>query len=434
MAAARGRTKHVTLVTPEPCQTTWQAKWSTIDFPGWKILESATEETDDAEDKVNFNTPLAVGDSTTFIGAEILEKPSQPPSRYTEASLVSELKNRGIGRPSTFAHILETVLDRGYATKETRPGISIPLKTIRIAPGKVETTVTNKVCGNQKDKLFVSTIGATVAGYLTDNFLSVFDYDYTSRMNTLLDSVAKGEMEWKDILREAWTDLEHRVIEARAIAAAKTKETKKAVKEALERGELPPDTEKQRYLDATVRVVRTRFGPRYVIPGNHVWIGGEEEKDRFFQLQRDVKFETATLETAEDAVKKEAEAAALETAEDGPLGSYDGHAIVLKKGPYGWYLQAGGIRAPAPDGEETTRDTAIERITLKATAYERELSDTISVRQGPKGFYIMKKTGKGRPVFRKLPDGTTHETITLEECRAALDAPAAAKKGKKKKN
>lgn len=448
MADSRSTVKRMQITTPKPCETTWTASWERLDFPGWRILDPAAAGlTDDGEETGDVATgyaasnaafaavaKLAVGDKLTFVDATVTEKPSQPTARYTEASLISELKKRGIGRPSTFAHILESVLDRGYAVKETRPGVPTTIRSIIVQPGAtIRQTSAKKAMGAQTNKLFVTPIGTKVATYLTERFLNVFDYDYTSTMNGYLDSVARGETEWKEVLRTAWEDLEPRIIEARGAAAAATKEARAAEKDARARGELPPDTETRRWLDTDVKVVVTKFGPRFAIAETHEWFAegkGEaptatKPKDRFFQLPEGVTFKKATLEDAEAAVAAAAEAAAAEAAEDGPLGSYNGHAIVLKKGPFGWYLQAGDVKSPAPDGEATTAEDAVAAITAKATAYRRDLSDVISVRQGPKGsYYIMKTVGKGKPVFKKLPDGANHETITLEECVAVLAAPA----------
>ena len=444
MADSRSTVKRVHIGTAKPCETTWTTSWERLDFPGWRILESAAAGLDDDEtDEPKGGYAVAnaafaavdklrVGDKVDFVGATVTEKLSQPPARYTEASLVSDLKTRGIGRPSTFAHILESVLERGYAVKETRPGVPTTIRSIGIIPGRaLVPTSAKKAMGTQTNKLFVTPIGQKVADYLTERFLNVFDYDYTSGMNGHLDSVAKGETEWKDVLREAWADLEPRIIEAKMAAAT-------AAKDAVARGELPPDTDTRRYLDMDVKVVVTKFGPRFAIAETHEWIGepvtSGKAKDKFFELPKGITFKTATLADAQAAVEAAAEATALETAEDGPLGSYDGHAIVLKKGPFGWYLQAGEVRTPAPDGEATTAETAVASITAKATAFRRDISDVVSVRQGPKGsYYIMKSVGKGKPLFRKMPDDADPKKITLEECLAVLEGPKAASKKDKKK-
>lgn len=440
MADSRSIVKRIHIVTPKPCETTWTSSWECLEFPGWRILEPAAiglDDETDTEPKCGYaasNAAFAavekmrLGDKLAFVSATVTEKLSQPPARYNEASLISELKTRGIGRPSTFAHILESILDRGYTVKETRPGIPTIIKTITILPGSTPKQLSSKkAVGIQTNKLFVTPIGHKVASYLTERFLNVFNYDYTSQMNGYLDSVAKGEIEWKDVLREAWAELEPRIIEAKTVATAAAKEARAAAKDAVTRGELPPDTDTIRYLDTDTKVVVTKFGPRFAIAETN------NKKDKFLPLPTGTTFKTATLADVQKAITQAAELEALETATDGPLGSYNGHAIILKKGPFGWYLQAGEIKTPAPDGEATTAENAVASITTKATAFKRDVSDVISVRQGSKGsYYIMKNVGKGKPVFRKMPDDADPEKITLAECIAVLEESVASKRGKKK--
>lgn len=457
MAAARSTVKRATISTTAP-DTTWAAQWERLDFPGWKILETAAATADsDAEDAPPSAEAFAavaalkVGDKLPCKEITITEKISQPPARYTEASLINELKRRGIGRPATFAHILDSVLERRYAVKETRPGITVPIREITwVASKPIKETTANKVLGRQTNKLFVTDIGRTVALFLTERFTNVFDYNFTSNMNAGLDLVAKGDAEWKTLLKDAWEELEPLIKEAKKDASEEAKAHRAATKAALAAGELPPDTDRCRYLDAEIKVVQTRYGPRYAIPVNHEWLEDStaevKGEVRFINMLPGTLFETVTLEDAEEAVAAVLEQEALEDAENGPLGGYDGHAIILKTGPFGRYLQAGDIKVTltAAHGDVISREDAIALITSKAIAYRRDLTPDISVRQGARGYYIMGPPGAkgGKPTFRKLPEGEDPDKITLAKCREILTSPPAshrrripakgAKKGVKK--
>lgn len=443
MMPSRSTVKRATITTVAP-DAVWAAQWERMEFPGWKILETSAPVESDSEDVPHSSesfaavTTLKVGDTLPCKSVIITEKISQPPARYTEASLINELKRRGIGRPATFAHILDSVIDRGYAVKETRQGITVPIREITWIMSKpIRETTTNKVLGRQTNKMFVTDIGRTVALFLTERFNNVFDYDFTSNMNAGLDLVAKGvKPEWKNLLKNTWDELEPRIKDAKKDASEQAKAHRAATKAALEAGELPPDTDRCRYLDADIKVVQTRFGPRYAIPVDHEWLeeSTTEVKGevRFVNLLPGTLFESVTLEDAGEAVEELIAQEQLEDASNGPLGGYNGHAIVLKTGPFGKYLQSGDIKVTltAAHGDTITREDAIAMITSKAIAYRRDLSPDISVRQGAKGYFIMGPSGTkgGKPTFRKLPEGEDPDKITLAKCREILTSPPASRK------
>ena len=138
---------------------------SVLRFDGWMKLFPAGGDT--------ILPAVSEGKTLDYVDVNAAQKFTQPPARYNDASLVKELEKRGIGRPSTYASIISVIEDRGYVERDA--------------------------------KRFVATaIGLTVSDFLVDHFKTVMDYDFTAEMEDDLDSIARGEKEWQDILKSFW--------------------------------------------------------------------------------------------------------------------------------------------------------------------------------------------------------------------------------------
>lgn len=146
----------------------FEAKGRTLVKPGWKVLTAADQTDDpDAEQEADNPVPaLQSGQTLTVQTGKIVAKKTRPPARFTEASLVRELEKRGIGRPSTYAAILDNISSRKYVRTEKRFLVPTPL-------------------------------GETVAEHLVGRF-SFLDFDFTKRMEDTLDAIAEGKAGYRD--------------------------------------------------------------------------------------------------------------------------------------------------------------------------------------------------------------------------------------------
>ncbi|MEF8792287.1 type I DNA topoisomerase [Thiohalorhabdus sp.] len=165
---------------PEPG---WRLKasGSTIAFSGFlKVYEEGTDDT--AEQKDNRLPPLAEGDRPWLQQVRKEQHFTEPPPRYTEATLVKQLEAYGIGRPSTYASILSTLQDRGYAELQNK-------------------------------RFFVTDVGRVVNRFLTNHFTDYVDYDFTARLEDELDAIARGEADWKPVLHRFWDPFHKQVAE-----------------------------------------------------------------------------------------------------------------------------------------------------------------------------------------------------------------------------
>ncbi len=156
---------------------------SIVKFPGFISLYSEGKDEDVEEEKTISLPKLKVGDELVLLGLFPEQRFTQPPPRYTEATLIKALEQRGIGRPSTYAPILSTIQDRGYVYKEN-------------------------------GKLRPDEIGIIVNDLLTQHFPNVVDLDFTARLEEELDEIARGERKWVSVLRDFYTPFEETLNQA----------------------------------------------------------------------------------------------------------------------------------------------------------------------------------------------------------------------------
>ena len=140
-------------------------------FDGFTRVQPTSTRSDDDEEVPD----LQVGESLRLLKLDPFQHFTKPPPRFGEASLVRELEKRGIGRPSTYASIISTIQDRGYVSLRNR-------------------------------RFYAEKVGDVVTDRLVENFQNLFDYDFTAKMEERLDAVAKGELDWKQVLDEFYAD------------------------------------------------------------------------------------------------------------------------------------------------------------------------------------------------------------------------------------
>jgi DNA topoisomerase-1 len=202
-----------TQVTIDAANYQFVANGSLIKFPGWRAVYGV-EEGDEVEE--NRLPELSIADRLTLEKLGGIQKFTQPPPHYTEASLIKALEERGIGRPSTYAPIISTIMERRYVEKD----------------GK---------------KLIATSVGMAVTDFLVENFKEVTDYDFTAKMEDDLDEIAHGKIEWVPMIKEFYTPFE-KLVES---VGEKSKRVKIAVEET---DEICPE-------DGGKLVIRTgRFG------------------------------------------------------------------------------------------------------------------------------------------------------------------------------
>jgi DNA topoisomerase I len=346
-------------------RTVLRANGSTLVKPGY--ISVYQEGTDDAvqDDSDHVLPPMAEGDRVKLLEVIPSQHFTEPPPRFTEASLVKALEEYGIGRPSTYASIISTLRDREYVEIESR-------------------------------RFTATDIGKIVSRFLTLYFTIYVDYDFTAKMENALDAVANGEQEWIPLLERFWKPF------IKLVEHTETSVSREEVAMARDLG-----TDPQSGKPMTVRM--GRFGP-------FVQIGtkDDEEKPRFAGLRPGQKMDKITREEALFLFQLPRK-----------LGSTpEGEEIVANTGRFGPYVKYGAkyVSLKADDPYTVTLERALEVIREKQIAdANRLISDFpdagIQVLNGRYGPYV---TDRQRNA--KIPKDRDPKSLTLEECQTLLAA------------
>ncbi|TYP97861.1 DNA topoisomerase I [Tenacibaculum adriaticum] len=236
------------------------------------------------------------------------ERYTRPPSRFTEASLVKQLEELGIGRPSTYAPTISTVQRRGYVEKGTAEGNERNYAQLILKGNSIsEEELTEKV-GADKGKLMPTDIGNIVNDFLVENFTKVLDYGFTAKVESDFDDVAEGKENWKSVIKDFYKDF-HPTVEDVAENADRASGQRLLG--------IDPESGKNVY----VRL--GRFGAM-------VQIGEatDEEKPKFASLQGDQTLSGLTYEEAMDLFKLPK-----------TVGDYEGKEVVVASGRFGPYIK-----------------------------------------------------------------------------------------------
>lgn len=368
---------------------TFQAQGEVIKFDGF--LKVYLESTDDENNENEEGTLPALKIGQDLTNKEILatERFSYPPARYTEASLVKKLEELGIGRPSTYAPTISTVINRGYVVKEDRQGRQRNYNQITLKNNKISKEVKTENTGAEKSKLFPTDMGMVVNDFLVQHFDEIVDYNFTANVEREFDEIAEGMKEWTKMIREFYGPF-HKHVEV-------TTETSERASGERKLG-IDPVSGKNVY----VRI--GRFGPL-------VQIGeaSEEEKPRFASLRRDQRLESITLEEALELFKLPR-----------TIGMFEDKEMIAAIGRFGPYIRHASsfYSIPKTDDPMTIEENrAVEIILAKRKADAEKLikrfdeNPDVQLLNGRWGPYLA--IGKNN---YKLPKDKTPADLTLEEC------------------
>jgi DNA topoisomerase-1 len=394
MAAAKGEERIVRFrAEGDPNELDWVATWRRTIFLGWRKVGQAIADLDEAGGEEGsaptgswtLGTSLEVGTKLLWRSLEAAPKETKPPGRYTEATLVRELERKGIGRPSTFASLVGTIIDKAYVEKRDTPAREAHVRLLRLErPGQWPPTaaqLTKKV-GAERQKLAPTALGLSALEFCLREFGALFDYGFTKAMEDRLDKVAEGVEPWKQICRDTWNTYKDRYAALKATKGAATQ------------------SERQKVFAGGIKAVQSKKGPLLLVEG------ATKEDTEFFGWPTGVAFGDITEAQAIAHVAAEKAKRAGES-----LGDYEGKPLKKCSGPFGAYVAWDSIKVPfAPDD---TADSIITKIRAKGEAVLHTLGP-FEFRKGPYGVYFFKKDiTKGRK-FVSLPQGLDPKALTLE--------------------
>ena len=322
---------------------------------------------------------------------------ARPPARYTEGSLVKKLEDLGIGRPSTYATIIDTIQTRGYVEKGASEGEPRDVITLTYNGEDVTREIIQEKTGSNKGKLLPTPSGELIAGFLSDHFTQVVDYDFTAKVEKEFDQIAGDKLAKSDMLHGFYTPF-HQLIEQSG---------------GIDRSTVGAHREVGRDPKSGKPIIARfgRFGPMLQLGSTE-----SDEKPQFAPLPKGAKIETVTIEQALEMFKLPRVVG--QTA--------DGQDIKANIGRFGPYIQVGKlfVSITPEDPHTISLDTALklyaEKLQSEAEKNIADFGDGIKVLKGRFGPYIT--DGKKNA---KIPKDTDPASITHEQAKELLKAAPA---------
>ncbi len=374
------------------CELQFIAQGEVIRFDGFlKLYSESTDEDTTSESSEGVLPRLSAGDLLTAKQIASTERYTMPPARYNEASLVKRLEELGIGRPSTYAPTITTIINRGYVEKQNRESQKRNYTQLTLSGNKLTRKTHTESYGKERNRLSPTDIGMLVNDYLEVQFSPILDYNFTASVEKEFDRVAEGEITWNKMIGDFYTPF-HSMVEE---AIGTQTDHKSQVRE------LGIDPK-------TGRMVKARIG-RY---GPMVEIEAEEGgKAQFASLKKGQLIEAITLDEA-------LELFALPRT----VGELEGEELVVGIGRFGAYIRRGKSFTSLQKGDDPytiSYERCVELVRAKeATAAASrtplrtfEEDPDMLIKQGPYGAYIAYK-GKNY----RLPKGAKIEELTLAAC------------------
>lgn len=412
MAEAKTEKTVVKITTDSEKKYLFEAKGEVIIFDGFLKVTGRTKE--DELPNLTVDDPLK---ATKIVARQSFAK---PPARYTEGSLVKKLEELGIGRPSTYASIMQAIQSRGYVVKGESEGE--PREVVQLVLDKtngggnsadhkdlaraarsgsaefanvsspVKREIVTEKTGSTKGKLIPTPIGELLAGFLTDNFNNIVDYQFTANIEEDLDKIAEHQLERVQMLRDFYGPFQKEVLKSDDAARYNN---------ARELGKHPQ----------TGQPIYAKIGRN----GGFIQLGDNEkstgEKPRFAPLPKGMTEKTVTLEAALKQLDLPQLPRELGTTKDGTI-------IIASSGPFGPYLKAGKYNIQLKD-----HDPYLIDFKTAEKLYQEKISSIIAdwgeimIINGAYGPYIK---GPGRFNNVKIPKEQDPKTITLEEAKKML--------------
>ena len=183
--------------------------------------ESADDESNEDEAEVLL-PPIKVGEQQNAKEINAVQRFAQRPPRYAESSLVKKMEELGIGRPSTYAPTISTIINRGYVIKEDRAGFERNIETLTLKKDKITEKVAKENYGAEKAKLFPSDIGMLVTDFLSEHFSNIMNYDFTAKVEKDFDIIAEGKIKWEEMIRKFYSPF-HKDVELTMKTSTPTK-------------------------------------------------------------------------------------------------------------------------------------------------------------------------------------------------------------------
>ena len=348
------------------------AQGEVVKFDGFlKVYRESIDESENDIEQDNEDghilPDMKKGDELQRREITAMERFTQGPVRYTEASLVHKLEELGIGRPSTYAPTISTIQQREYVQKGDKKGEERVITIDTLKGIKVTQKTRKELAGSDKGKLQPTDIGTVVNDFLMKYFPAIMDYNFTAKVEQEFDEIAEGKEEWKEMLKDFYKDFEPTV------------EKTMNAREEHKAGERKLGNDPKSGKPVFVKI--GRYGP--VV---QIGTADDKEKPLFAQLPKEKGMNSITLEEALELFKLPR-----------TVGTYEGSDVVIGAGRFGPYVLHNKKYVSLPKGEDpmtVTLDNAIELINEKRMQEQKSHlrtfgeDDKLEVKSGRFGPYL----------------------------------------------
>ena len=370
------------------------AQGEVVRFDGFMRLYSESVDEDAQSESEEAMLPkMEVGDGVLYKSITASERYSVAPARYNEAALVKRLEELGIGRPSTYAPTITTIINRGYVVKQNRDGQKRQTQQITLVGDKLSQKIVTESYGKEKNRLAPTDIGMLVNDYLESQFSSIMDYHFTANVEKEFDRVAEGEITWTDMIRDFYSPF-HTLVES-----AVGTQSDRSVQSARVLG-VDPKT------GHTVKARIGRYGPMVELEAE------DGEKAHFASLKKGQLIESITLEEA-------LELFALPR----NLGDLNGEPLMVGVGKFGPYVRHGKTFASLQKSDDPYTITRERAEALLQESVEKQRAASEPLRTFAEDAAMMVKSGQYGPYIAyngknyRLPKGTKVENLTYVDCQ-----------------
>ncbi|MBL4652760.1 MAG: type I DNA topoisomerase [Flavobacteriales bacterium] len=440
---------------------TFVARGEVIKFDGFLKVYLESRDDDNSDSDSGIIPPVAVGEVLEYNKINATERFTHHPARFSEATLVKQLEENGIGRPSTYAPTISTVQKRGYVVKEEREGTKRNYQSLDLINGSVSVYTKTETTGHEKGKLYPTDIGIVVNDFLVENFSKIMDLSFTASVEKQFDEIATGAKSWSEMIQDFYTPF-HEKVEYTLENAERAKGERVLGKDPktgepvvarigkfgamIQIGDGEDDVKPRfaglqkgmtlssvtfeeamklfdfpktigQFEGDEVVVAHGRFGP-YV-----------KVKEMFVSIPRDEDISSVDIERAIELIKEKLQA-------DAPVAEYEGLPVQKGTGRFGPFIKWNSMFINVSkkyDFDNLSQNEIIELIEIK----KRKEIDKYIHRWDDKGISLQKaRWGRFNIIKGKikieLPKGTNVEDMTLADVEKIIEDRAPKKKAKAK--
>jgi len=378
-------------------------KHEVIEFYGFlRVYKPYIEEEESNEEESDSLILFSKGDVLTNDIIKSEEKYTKSPvSRFTEASLIKDLTEKGIGRPSTYSNIVSLVQTRNYIEKYDKEGIDKEISIISLGKDNIISNKQRTIkLGAEKQKLFPTDIGKIVTKFLMKHFEILMDYTFTARVEAELDEISNGTKDWLTVVKSFYTIFQPKIYELLGPDN----------NNSLEKEKYNRSLGKDPISNKEVTVYIGQYGPCVCLRDPNT-----PKSNKYASLEKK-SLETITLTEALELLAFPIH-----------VGDYKDNPVYIQKGKYGLYVKHNNQNYRVPNGfsKNSSLEECINNIENKVTSEVgiiKKVNDSITIKTGRYGNYIeYKANGTTKPINVKIYSKKNPKEFTEEECLVLIN-------------